>query len=54
VNGDWEDLPVDDKGIVRSEVIPGFWLRIDWLFAAEELDEVEILETILAGDPGAE
>ena len=52
VNGIWEDLPVDDNGIVRSEVLTGFWLRVDWLFAAEELDEMEILETILAGDPG--
>jgi Uma2 family endonuclease len=53
VNGIWEDLPVDDKGIVRSEALSGFWLRIDWLFAAEELDEMDILETILAGDPNA-
>jgi Uma2 family endonuclease len=53
VNGDWQDLPVDDKGIVRSEVISGFWLRVDWLFAEEELDELEILGTILAGDPAA-
>jgi Uma2 family endonuclease len=53
VNGDWQDLPVDDKGIVRSEVISGCWLRVDWLFAEEELDELEILGTILAGDPAA-
>jgi len=52
VNGIWEDLPVDDHGIVRSAVLTSFWLRVDWLFAAEELDEMEILETILAGDPG--
>jgi Uma2 family endonuclease len=54
VNGIWEDLPVDDNGIVRSEALPGFWLRVDWLFAAEELDEMDILETILAGVPNAE
>jgi Uma2 family endonuclease len=54
VNGIWEDLPVDEKGIVRSEALPGFWLRVDWLFAAEELDEMDILETILAGVPEAE
>jgi Uma2 family endonuclease len=54
VNEKWEDLPVDDKGIVRSQVIPGFWFRVDWLFAdVEELDEVAILEAILAGDPAA-
>jgi Uma2 family endonuclease len=54
MNGVWEDLPVDDKGNVRSEALPGLWLRVDWLFAAEELDELEILETILAGVPNAE
>lgn len=53
VNGIWEDLPVDENGIVRSEVLTGFWLRVDWLFAAEELEEMEILETVLAGDPRA-
>jgi Uma2 family endonuclease len=50
VNGIWEDLPVDHKGIARSEVIPGFWLRVDWLFTAEPLDELEALNTILASD----
>ena len=29
VNGIWEDLPVDENGIVRSEVLTGFWLRED-------------------------
>jgi len=53
VNGVWEDLPVDAKGIVRSSVIPGFGLRVDWLFAAEPLNEHAISQTILAGDPGA-
>lgn len=51
VAGFWQDLPVDEKGVFRSEVIPGFWLRVDWLFAAEPLDESAIFETILAGDP---
>jgi Uma2 family endonuclease len=54
VNGIGEDLPVDANGVVRSETLPGFWLRIDWLFAAEEeLDELEILETILTEYPAA-
>jgi Uma2 family endonuclease len=50
-NSIWEDLPVGKNGVVRSEIIPGFWLRVDWFFAAEELDEMDVLETILAGDP---
>jgi len=52
VDGVWQDMPVDDRGIFRSEAIAGFWLRVDWLFAAEPLDELAILEMILAGDPG--
>lgn len=51
-NGAWQDLPVDEKGIFRSEVVAGFWLRVDWLFAKEPLDALAILEMILAGDPG--
>jgi Uma2 family endonuclease len=53
VNGVWQDLPLDEKGIFRSEVVAGFWLRVDWLFATEPLDELAILEMILAGDPDA-
>lgn len=51
VAGAWQDLPVDARGVFRSEIIPGFWLRVDWLFAAEPLDEAAIFEMILAGDP---
>lgn len=51
VNGLWQDLPVDENGVFRSEVVAGFWLRIDWLFSAEPLDNLAILEAILAGDP---
>ncbi|MGH7452428.1 MAG: Uma2 family endonuclease [bacterium] len=53
VNGVWQDLPVNEHGIFRSEVVAGFWLRVDWLFATEPLDALAILETILAGDPDA-
>ncbi|MDZ7363441.1 MAG: Uma2 family endonuclease [candidate division KSB1 bacterium] len=49
--GIWEDLPVDAMGIFRSSILPGFWLRVDWLFAEELPDENIILATILAGDP---
>jgi len=51
VDGVWQDMPVDDKGIFRSEVLTDFWLRVDWLFSAEPLDALAILEMILAGDP---
>jgi len=51
VNGHWRDLPIDEHGIFRSSVIQGFWLRVDWLFAAERPKEIEIIQMILAGDP---
>jgi Uma2 family endonuclease len=50
-NGVWEDLPIDAMGIFRSFALPGFWLRVDWLFAEELPDENTIITTILAGDP---
>jgi Uma2 family endonuclease len=50
-NGIWEELPVDAMGIMRSSALPGFWLRVDWLFAEELPDESTVIATILAGDP---
>jgi len=50
-NGVWEELPIDAMGIVRSAVLPGFWLRVDWLFAEPLPDEDTILALILSGDP---
>ncbi len=49
--GSWKDIPLDHMGVVRSTVIPGFWLRVDWLFAQEFPGEREIIALILAGDP---
>jgi len=31
-DGRYHLLPVDAAGVVRSEVLPGFWLRIAWLW----------------------
>lgn len=30
-NGRYRPIPLGDDGIYRSTVIPGFWLRVDWL-----------------------
>lgn len=46
----WKPLPVDEKGIFRSEAVSGFWLRIDWLFAEELPDIYDVVTTIL-GNP---
>ncbi|MBS1253623.1 MAG: hypothetical protein MAG451_02675 [Anaerolineales bacterium] len=32
-DGQYRQVPVDDDGIYRSEVVSGFWLRVDWLWA---------------------
>ncbi|NUO79981.1 Uma2 family endonuclease [candidate division KSB1 bacterium] len=48
--GEWKDMPVDGNGIFRSSTVPGFWLRVDWLFASQSLNELEVLSTILASD----
>lgn len=45
----WEDLPVAPNNLVHSAIIPGFWLRLDWLFADELPDENEVLAAILRG-----
>ena len=50
-DGNWENLPVDPAGIIRSSAIPGFWLRTDWLFAEEFPNERVVVELILAGEP---
>ncbi len=31
--GRYRPIPIGDDGIYRSTVVPGFWLRVDWLWA---------------------
>lgn len=50
-DGMWEDLPVDAMNLVHSAIIPGFWLRVDWLFAEELPNESEALAAILSEAP---
>lgn len=33
--GKFEAVPIGEDGIYRSTVLPGFWLRVDWLWAEE-------------------
>ncbi len=47
--GNWLPLPVDENGIFRSQTIAGFWLRVDWLFAEEFPDGMEVLR-LVSGD----
>jgi len=45
--GNWLPLPVDENGIFHSTTIPGFWLRVDWLFAEKLLDELEVVSLVI-------
>ncbi len=45
--GNWLPLPVDENGIFHSKTIPGFWLRVDWLFAEELPDELEVVSLVI-------
>jgi len=45
--GNWTPLPIDENGIFHSRVLTDFWLRVDWLFAEEFPDELEVLKLII-------
>jgi len=47
-NGAWLPMLVNDDDIFRSEVIPGFWLDTQWLFAEENPDRLKVIMLILA------
>ena len=46
--GGFRELPPDDDGRVHSSVLPGFWLRPDWLWQEPTPSELDVLEEILA------
>jgi Uma2 family endonuclease len=46
-DGEWESLPVTESGVFHSVAVPGFWLRLEWLFEEELPDPNEILAQIL-------
>jgi Uma2 family endonuclease len=37
------------KGVLRSAVLPGFWVRLDWLWKLPRPKKVEVLAQLLAG-----
>lgn len=45
--GNWMPLPVDENGIFHSRVLTDFWFRVDWLFAEEFPDELEVLNLVI-------
>jgi Uma2 family endonuclease len=37
-DGQYRRAPLDEAGIFRSQVLPGFWLRIEWLWQSPTPD----------------
>jgi Uma2 family endonuclease len=46
-DGKWEAMPLTAKGIFHSQVVPGFWLNLEWLWAEELPDPLEAVTQIL-------
>jgi Uma2 family endonuclease len=44
-NGRYAPLPVDQSGVFRSTVLPGFWLRVEWLWQ-DPLPNLEALQAL--------
>jgi Uma2 family endonuclease len=42
------------KGVLSSQVLPGFWLRPEWLWEATRPSKAEALAQILSGKPSVE
>lgn len=49
-NGQYQRVPIGDDGIYRSATVPGFWLRVDWLWA-ETLPDPLLTFAEIAGFP---
>jgi Uma2 family endonuclease len=48
-HGRYRELPVGDDGIYRSQVLPGFWLQVEWLWG-EELNALRALAAVIGPD----
>lgn len=51
--GQYQRAAIGDDGIYRSAVLPGFWLKLDWLLA-DELDWLKALGQIVGPERLAE
>ena len=47
--GDRYDEQVMRRGVLRSEVVEGFWLKVEWLFKKPLPNVVETLQQVLEG-----
>ena len=51
-DGRYKLVEPDLEGVFRSEVVPGFWLRVEWLWQDPLPSEVAVLAEIAGVDPG--
>jgi Uma2 family endonuclease len=42
MDGEWVPIPADE-GIVRSQVLDGFWLKLDWIFPPDGANRPSVL-----------
>lgn len=49
--GKYQSVPIGDDGVYRSTVLPGFWLRVDWLWAEELPDPLLTFAEIASFPP---
>jgi Uma2 family endonuclease len=49
--GKYQPVPVGEDGVYRSTVIPGFWLRVDWLWEEELPDPLMTFGEIVGFPP---
>ncbi len=49
----WHEMTVEENGLFRSKAVAGFWLKVEWLFAAQPLDIVDTVMEILAREASA-
>ncbi|MBI4787986.1 MAG: Uma2 family endonuclease [Chloroflexi bacterium] len=52
-NGQYQQVAVGTDGVYRSTVLPGFWLRLDWLWS-ESPNELSALAEIIGPEQFAE
>lgn len=50
-DGPYHALPTDAAGVFRSKVVPGFWLRVDWLWQQPPPDIAALRELGLLRAP---
>jgi Uma2 family endonuclease len=56
--GRYQSLPVDEAGVFHSRVVPGFWLRVEWLWRdpppdLEALRALGVLSTAPRAQPAS-